>query len=322
MSEPSDPAADHHDCTGWAEIAKHLEAFPSPAIGFDAEGEVTSFAWAFRGLRDAAYPLEPAIERAAALRDTPWAALELLVSTEFRSRAHMHLGAASIPKDDLTWLALMQHYAIPTRLLDFTYSPFVALYFAIRHNQGDAIASKVRLWAINVRAVNDRFQEVAWKARSEAYAKEQKRRGITPEPAYLNIGDLDSYATSRDSMAYETQGLAITIAEALAATGTRRRVQEQQGCVCAASPPAFNPRLASQQGVFLLNCAEDVSFRESLTRMMHPRENWCRTFDIAALAIPEIEERLYQLNIHEQSLFPDMEGLAGLIRQKIRLHWK
>jgi len=38
-------------------------------------------------------------------------------------------------------------------------------------------------------------------------------------------------------------------------------------------------------------------------------------------AIPEIEDRLFQLNIHEQSLFPDMEGLSGLIRQRVRLHW-
>ena len=38
--------------------------------------------------------------------------------------------------------------------------------------------------------------------------------------------------------------------------------------------------------------------------------------------LDEIEERLFQMNIHEQALFPDMEGLAGLICQKLRLHWK
>jgi hypothetical protein len=49
---------------------------------------------------------------------------------------------------------------------------------------------------------------------------------------------------------------------------------------------------------------------------------WFKTFDVAAGAISEIEQKLFQMNIHEQSLFPDMEGLAGLIRQKTRLHWK
>jgi hypothetical protein len=28
-----------------------------------------------------------------------------------------------------------------------------------------------------------------------------------------------------------------------------------------------------------------------------------------------------QVNIHDLALFPDMEGLAGFIKQKIRLHW-
>jgi hypothetical protein len=90
------------------------------------------------------------------------------------------------------------------------------------------------------------------------------------------------------------------------------------------SPPTFNPRLASQQGVFLINCAEDLSFERSLFKMMEPCVNWYKNFDIdaGAVSIPAIHNRLFQMNIHEQSLFPDIEGLAGLIRQKIRLHWK
>ena len=63
--------------------------------------------------------------------------------------------------------------------------------------------------------------------------------------------------------------------------------------------------------------------RTDLTKMMGShRGEWRKTFDIPVELIPEIERRLFQMNIHEQSLFPDMEGLAGLIRQKIRLHWK
>jgi hypothetical protein len=85
----------------------------------------------------------------------------------------------------------------------------------------------------------------------------------------------------------------------------------------------FNHRLASQQGVFLVNCAESLSFGESLKKMMatHTSE-WCKRFDITADAVPHIEQRLFQMNIHEQSLFPDTEGLAGFIRQKVRLHWR
>jgi len=104
----------------------------------------------------------------------PWSALQVLVSNEFKLRAHMHLSAPLIPKDELTWLAQMQHYAIPTRLLDFTYSPFVALYFAIRNRQEDASRIDLRLWAMNARAVNNRFKEVAFNASCE----ERERKKI------------------------------------------------------------------------------------------------------------------------------------------------
>ena len=49
---------------------------------------------------------------------------------------------------------------------------------------------------------------------------------------------------------------------------------------------------------------------------------WACRLDIPVGLVPEIERRLFQMNIHHQSMFPDMEGLAGFIRQKLRLHWK
>src|SRR5438093_2893211 len=37
----------------------------------------------------------------------------------------------------LEWLALMQHYGAPTRLLDFTYSFWIALFFAFEEAEND-----------------------------------------------------------------------------------------------------------------------------------------------------------------------------------------
>jgi hypothetical protein len=87
-------------------------------------------------------------------------------------------------------------------------------------------------------------------------------------------------------------------------------------------PPLQNPRLSSQQGVFLPNGAQDLTFETSLEFMMQDVEQqWYRRFRVPEDALGKVEEQLFQFNIHDLSLFPDIEGLAGFVRQKIRLHW-
>lgn len=205
----------------------------------------------------------------------------------------------------------MQHYGIPTRLLDFTYSPYVALYFGVRNNQGDSTGGSLRLHALDYNKLNKRFTQLAYKAARQEQEGERVAR----------IG-LHTFATDKDSLTAETEGFRELIAESLASGGMRRSVLNRTGCVCATEPPIFNPRLASQQGLFLLNCSEQLTFADSLAKMMQDQTVWQRTADIPLQLGPEIEGRLFQMNIHDQSLFPDLEGLAGLIRQKIHLQWK
>lgn len=152
----------------------------------------------------------------------------------------------------------------------------------------------MRLWAIDANAVNGRFRAVASIQRHEP--KNENARVNPPAAGGLAFGP-DDWSTDRADLTYETHGLRTLIAESLSAIGARGTELNRLGCVCATPPPSFNPRLASQRGVFLLNCAEGLSFNASLIKMMGS----C---------------------IHEQSLFADMVGVAGLIRQKTRLQRK
>lgn len=86
----------------------------------------------YRGVKDEkAAPLIPSVGR---LTRYAHCTLDELVEHEksllnlFRHRAYSEL--PRIPHNDWIWLALAQHHGLSTRLLDWTYSPLVAAFFA------------------------------------------------------------------------------------------------------------------------------------------------------------------------------------------------
>lgn len=90
----------------------------------------------YRGQSNYAWPLETRLERLApefVKKESGLEIFEYQTITEAKRRLHHHLSALPEDEDLLSWLALLRHHGVPTRLLDVTKSLFVACYFAVRN---------------------------------------------------------------------------------------------------------------------------------------------------------------------------------------------
>ena len=119
--------------------------------------------WIFRGTSKAEYPLRTTLERDISnimgidannrehekklkdhlkkgLKDVSINKIESGLLRKFKRQCHHY--TARIPEENnvIEWLALMRHYGAPSRLLDWTYSFYVAVFFALEHaNQECAV---------------------------------------------------------------------------------------------------------------------------------------------------------------------------------------
>jgi hypothetical protein len=111
----------------------------------DEEG--TDFSPWFRGHHQSSWRLQPTVYRSEFTNLS-----EDDCRQDFKLRAYPYLvNTARDPVDDWEWYFVMQHHGLPTRLLDWTESPLVALYFALREATGnfDAAVWMLDPWWLN-----------------------------------------------------------------------------------------------------------------------------------------------------------------------------
>lgn len=123
--------------------------------------------YVYRGHRDAEWLLEPGLARLARqagktndqeFRD---AHLDRFYKATLGRRPSIASGPGFDSEIDYEWWALGQHFGLATQLLDWTYSPFVAAYFAFHEPDPPHEQSELRaVWALDKTAVEDKIPDI------------------------------------------------------------------------------------------------------------------------------------------------------------------
>jgi hypothetical protein len=221
----------------------------------------------FRGLGRASYRNVSSLARLA----EGYTALERHLIRNFRKYAHR---AAPGPTT-WDWIALAQHHGLPTRCLDWTFSPLVALHFATATANDEAGV----LFAVDCEAVHRHL------------------------PAVLND------ALDREgALVFTTEMLArhAPQLEDLDALG-----DDGDPFVVFFEPPSLDDRIINQAAV--LSAIADPSFHMEDWLDEHP-DVW-RAWEIPLDVKADIRERLDQANVNERVLLPGLDGLAAWLRR-------
>ena len=144
------------DLFAWQNIVMNQMSLPHDKVVADFH-EYCGSTWIYRGQQDASWQISSSFERLVApmYRDVilnsekMLRGKELSAIAEFKARVWNDVSVQS--QNNFAWLMLMRHQGVPTRLVDFTESAAIALYFATESMADTDFA----VWALNRDAIYD-----------------------------------------------------------------------------------------------------------------------------------------------------------------------
>jgi hypothetical protein len=268
----------------------------------------------FRGqtkLLSAGYPLKPSFGR-----------YEHLSSRSFRERDelerevldvfsnHLVTHVQHLPRSEWESLALAQHHGLPTRFMDWTTNPLVALYFAVRETKTDD-DDKPMNSAVYVLISNPpRYSD--FKRNHQPEVVPVKDLATTPARAESGYGEFGLTEpehegdTPPDEDVSTSSGADEPVVEVETAPPPVPSPFDITGNVIY-HPPHISPRLRAQDSV-LLACHLPL---EALD------ERDCLEIIVRHEAHDDIRRRLDQYGVYDRQLFPDLDGIAKWLKYRI-----
>jgi len=252
------------------ELIKALNTFPNHFI--------------FRGHANSTWKLESSLERVIG---DQWSSanaekFESFSLDRFCSKFHLYDHENISPDSKLASLALMQHYGVPTRLVDFTESPFVALYFALEAYNPQS-GNNLAIYALDYKSVMDHSINYI-KQRDSGFLETRSTFSKKQDQIFEEIVDRFSY-----DIAWITE------------------------------PKLLNARLDRQAGCFLLSGNKATKIETILTSPIYSSCD-IQKLIINGELYTGIFALLRKMNITSKSIYGDLVGMAKSIKMEMQVY--
>lgn len=238
----------------------------------------------YRGHADSSWKLESTLERTIGER---WSS-EIACRFEdhylnlFKSKYHIYNGGEHEPKSKLAWLSVMQHYGAPTRLIDFTESPYVALYFALEA-YNPLLKNDLAVYAIDYASIMDESLKYISK-RDSGFKKSRNEIAGLQDELFDDVVDRFSYEV-----------------------------------VWITEPLELNARIDRQSGTFLISGDKEKRIEALLASDMYKNVSVLK-FVIPYFIYENIYALLRKMNINAKTIYGDLGGLAKSIKMDMQVH--
>ena len=231
----------------------------------------------YRGSEDADYKLVPSLYRHPTITvESKLLELEAQIIGRFRQRSIPYLTRSL----DGIWeyLYFMQHFGVPSRLLDWTENPYIALYFALSqppssYSAGSPVHTKdAAVWVLKCTTWNQwALQHIGHAGQVLAFP-DAPLKGYEPGTDPMNVHPVAMYGAHN------------------------------------------SPRIVAQRGVFTI-FGRNTTAMEDLYKNQALQPNTLRKLVVRAANIQTLLESLLAIGFTDSVVYPDLSGLAKEIKR-------